>query len=419
MTMMGIAVGLGNVWRFPYMMGQYGGSAFLCVYLLFAVIFGIPAVMAEWALGRYARGGPFVAFRAMWGKKVGLMIGLLLMATVFGAESYYVLVLANVAYTAAFSTFVGFSPEQMPVYEKYLAAPLVQYAIVLVLLLLSFIVLARGLNRGIEWVSRIFVPFFLITIGFLIFFVMRLPGAFTHLAEFMRPDFTSLTPEAIFAAMGQPFFSLGLGGTYLVIFGGYMKTDERLAGSAVMMAAGDVGAALMAGLFIVPAIMVFSLNMAAGPSLLFSVLPNLFQAMDWGQVIGSVFLWALVMVTFISNLAALEFLVVGIGDIAGDRLSRTQVLIIICAISAVLVMPNAADPDRIATLDLIFGSGMQVFGSMLAILAISWGLKKTDMLKAVFGDCHRGWHNVYYYWIKWVVPAALMSVLVGYIYSKI
>ena len=186
-----------------------------------------------------------------------------------------------------------------------------------------------------------------------------------------------------------------------------------------MMAAGDVGAALMAGLFIVPAVMVFSLNMAAGPSLLFSVLPNLFQAMDWGQVIGSVFLWALVMVTFISNLAALEFLVVGIGDIAGDRLSRTQVLIIICAISAVLVMPNAADPDRIATLDLIFGSGMQVFGSMLAILAISWGLKKSDMLKAVFGDCQRGWHNVYYYWIKWVVPAALMSVLVGYIYSKI
>ncbi len=383
------------------------------------LIFGIPAVMAEWALGRYARGGPFVAFRAMWGKKAGLTIGLILMLNVFVADSYYLYVIGQVAYSAAFSTFVGFAPEQIPAYEFYLSRPLMQYSIVLVLLALSFIILARGLNRGIESVSRIFVPFFLITIGLLIVFVMRLPGALAHLAEFMRPDFSSLTSEHIFAALGQPFFSLGLGGTYLVVFGGYMKSDEQLTGSAVMMTAGDVGAALMAGLFIVPAILVFSLNMTEGPNLLFSVLPNLFQAMAWGRVTGSIFLLALVMVTFISHLAALEVLVAGIGDIIGDRLSRTRVLMIICAIETVLVLPTALNPEFIGVLDLIFGSGMQVFGSMLAILAISWGLKKHDMLKAVFGDCQRGWHNVYYYWIKWVVPAALMSVLVGYIYSKI
>ena len=418
-TMIGISVGLGNVWRFPYMMGEYGGSAFLFVYLLFTILFAVPAVMAEWALGRATRQGPIGAFTAMWGKKTGLIIGCILLLTVLVAESYYIFVIANIGYTTVFSTVNGFDSTNITVYNTYLNNPYLQYAICILLLFLSYIVITRGLKKGMESISKIFVPFFLIVMLFLIVFALNLEGTYENLINFLKPNFSDLEAIHVFAALGQSFFSLGLGGTFLIVFGSYIRDDENLSKSSVFVAFGDVGAAIMAGLFIVPTVLALNLDMSQGPGLLFATLPELFQRLPYGQIIGSLFLFALLAVTFISSLAAIEVLLAGIGDSIVKKLNRNKLTLYITLGIAIILIPIALDPSIIGILDLVFGSGMQVLGSLLAILAIAWGQKRAKMLKSVFGTETKSWHTLYYYWIKFFLPAVLLTVFVGYIISKI
>ncbi len=418
-TMIGVSVGLGNVWRFPYMMGEYGGSAFLFVYLVFTFLFAIPAVMAEWGLGRSTRQGPVGAFTAMWGKTAGKIIGSLLLLTVLIAESYYIYVIANIAFSSAFSFIHGFDAHHIENYNKSLGNPFIQYAIVVLLLALSYVVLVRDLKSGMEKISKIFVPFFVFAMLLLIVFALQLEGAGQHLIQFLKPDFSALHANEIFAALGQAFFSLGLGGTFLLIFGSYIRDEEPLTQSAAFMAIGDVGAAMMAGLFIVPTVLALGLELNEGPGLLFSTLPELFQRLPLGQGFGSLFLVALLTVTFISSLAALEVVLTGVHDALGGWVPRKRLMQILCVVVALIVIPIAIDPSIIGLLDLFFGSGMQLFGSLLAILALTWGQSRTKTLSAVFGDSQKVWHRGYYFWIKWCVPAALLLVLIGYIVSKL
>jgi neurotransmitter:Na+ symporter, NSS family len=418
-TMVGISVGLGNVWRFPYMMGEYGGSAFLFVYLLFTILFAIPAVMAEWALGRETRQGPIGAFTAMWGKKAGLGIGCILLLTVLVAESYYIFVIANIGYSTVFSISNGFNSSNIGGYNTFLNHPFLQYGVCIILLLLSYIVITRGLKKGMESISKIFVPFFIIVMLFLIVFALSLEGTYDNLIAFLKPNFSDLTVTHIFAALGQSFFSLGLGGTFLVVFGSYLRADENLTKSSIFVAFGDVGAAIMAGLFIVPTVLALNLDMSQGPGLLFATLPQLFQRLPYGQFIGSLFLFALFTVTFISSLAAIEVLLAGIGDSILKKLNRKTLTGYIIIVISIILIPIAINPSIIGTLDLIFGSGMQVLGSLLAILAIAWGQKRAKMLKSVFGTETKWWHMSYYYWVKWCLPAVLLTVFIGYIVSKI
>jgi NSS family neurotransmitter:Na+ symporter len=418
-TMVGISVGLGNVWRFPYMMGEYGGSAFLFVYLLFTILFAVPAVMAEWALGRETRQGPVGAFTAMWGKHAGLIIGSMLLLTVLVAESYYIFVIANIGFTTTFSAVKGFDSSNISEYSNYLSNPYLQYTICVFLLFLSYIIIVRGLKKGMESISKIFVPFFLIVMLFLIVFALNLEGTFENLIAFLKPNFSDLTSTHIFAALGQSFFSLGLGGTFLVVFGSYLRADENLAKSSIFVAFGDVGAAIMAGLFIVPTVLALNLDLSQGPGLLFATLPELFQRLPFGQLIGSLFLFALFAVTFISSLAAIEVLLAGIGDSFAKKLNRKTLTLYISITIAIILIPIAINPSIIGVLDLIFGSGMQVLGSLLAILAVSWGQKRAKMLQSVFGNETKSWHILYYYWVKWCLPAVLLSVFIGYIISKV
>ncbi len=326
-TMIGVSVGLGNVWRFPYMMGEYGGSAFLFIYLIFTLLFAVPAVMVEWGLGRSTRSAPVGAFTKMWGNRAGTIIGFMLLFTVLIAESYYLYVIANITYATGFSLLQGFSAENIPLFKRNLSDPLIQYGILLVLLLFSYVVLHKGLKKGIESISKIFVPFFAVVMIFLIVFALNMEHAGKYLWAFLSADFSELKPIHIFAALGQAFFSLGLGGTFLLVFGSYMRKEEDLVKSSFFMAIGDISAALLAGLFIVPTVLALGLDMSAGPGLLFNTLPELFQRLPFGRIAGSFFLLALFMVTFISSIAALQVLLSGLTEVFGSKMSRKRLII--------------------------------------------------------------------------------------------
>lgn len=417
LTMIGVAVGLGNVWRFPYMMGSYGGSAFLLVYLLFTIAFAIPALMAELAIGRLGRNGIYDAFGNAFGQKAGRVIGSLLLTAVIIAGSYYAVVIANLVYTTAYSLFIGFSEEQLPHFQESLGNPWLQYGITLVLILLAFWVIDRGLKKGIERISTIVVPFFMLALIYLIIFTLTRPQALQYLRGFLQPDFTAMSSTEVFAALGQAFFSVGLGGTFIVVYGSYLKEEANLPKVALFTGLGDVGASLLVSLFLVPAILLLGLDMGAGPGLIFNTLPALFGQMPLGRMIGSIFLLAIVAVAFLSLIASYEVPVSSIAPVL-QKFSRRQIIAAFVILQAVLSLPSTLYPELIGILDMVCGSGMQVFGSGLSILGLCWGIGKIGASQQFWGNDHAGtFGELLFQWLKWVIPAVLLAVLLGYIYT--
>lgn len=416
LTMVGVSVGLGNVWRFPYMMGQYGGSAFLLVYLACVLLLAVPALTAEWSLGRHTRRGPMGAYPQVFGPLWGRAAAILLLITVLVADAYYIVVIGQILISSIYVVTPGFSGN-WDHYNQTIGSSTLQYAASFGILLASLWVLGMGVNRGIERVSRIFVPLFAIIMLYLVFSALNIDGATTHLIQFLQPDFAALRPKDWFAALGQAFFSLGLGGTFFVIYGSYLPADQTLTKPALATALGDTSAALLAGLFIVPTTLVFGLDLGQGPSLIFVTLPKLFLEMPAGQLLGFLFLFGLVTVAFLSNIAALEVAAAGLRDRPKKR-PVWKVLLLIGIIEALLFIPITQDNDWIGTLDLIFGSGMQVAGSLLAIVAVGWCIQKAQVQQQVFGK-ESTIGAIYLLWLRWLIPLVLFAILLSYILSNV
>ena len=419
-TMIGVAVGLGNVWRFPYMMGKYGGSAFLFLYLLLTFLFAVPALLAEISLGKISRSGPVKAFQLTFGPIAGKVTGFILLVTIIVAGSYYAVVIANVIYATLYSVFYGFDSEHLSTYANHLGNGQLQYGISLVVIGLSCVVVHRGLKEGIEKVSKIFVPFFLVSLLYLIFHSFSIDGAQEKFLQFVIPDFSVIGATEFFAALGQAFYSLSLGGTFMVVYGSYLNQNENVAKLAPWIAVGDVGAALLVSLFIVPSILVFNLDMTAGPTLIFSTLPELFAVMPMGRFIGSLFLLALSAVAFLSLVAAYEVAHKGLMELKVLRNDSGKLLVLFMLVQGVLAWPSAMDDQVIGALDLIFGSGMQLLGSGLTVIAIGWFIKRKVSIESIFGSETPGLKSrIFINWLRWVLPAALLIVLIGYIYDSI
>lgn len=418
LTLVGVAVGLGNVWRFPYMMGSYGGSAFLAVYLLFTLLFAFPALMAEMTIGRMSGKGTLDAFRIGFGKTFGSILGYLLLIVITIAGSYYAVVVANVIYTTGYSVIVGFSSHNIKDYDHLLGSSALQYSITILLIISSLYAIHKGLIKGIEWLSRIIMPFFVFVLVYMIFHAFSLPNAIEKFKQFLYPDLSALGSTELFAALGQAFFSVGLGGTFVVVYSAYLKKNESIPKMAILTGFGDMGASLLVSLFLIPSILVFGLDMASGPGLIFNTLPRLFASMPAGRIVGSLFLLALSLVALLSLIAAYQVPFVSLKN-ENPSLNPTRLLIILGAIQALLAFPSSLSPSLIGFLDLIFGSGMQVLGSALCILGLTWGLKKKYVCDDMFSNTNQKIATFILFWIKWVIPITLLAVLVGYINETI
>lgn len=418
LTMVGVSVGLGNVWRFPYMMGSYGGSAFLAVYLAFTILFALPALMAEMSLGRLSGKGTIEAFRITLGKIAGPWMGYFLIAVVTVAGSYYAVVVANVLFTAIYAVAVGFSSDSIPAYQGLLSSTALQYIIVLILIISALYTIHKGLVKGIEQLSNIIMPLFVLSLIYMIYHALSLPQAMEKCLEFLRPNLQAMGVPEIFAALGQAFFSVGLGGTFVVVYSGFLRPQDSIPKMALFSGLGDLGASLLVSLFLIPSILVFGLDMTSGPSLIFNTLPQLFYTMPGGRLIGSLFLLSLTLVAFLSLVAAYQVPFVTLRS-EKPSISNIQLLTAIGITQALLALPSTIVPNLIGTLDLIFGSGMQVIGSVMAIIGLTWGLKKEHVLLQLFHPkTNHTTMGALYIWLKWVIPLALLAVLVGYVYDS-
>jgi len=420
LTLAGVAIGLGNVWRFPYMMGSYGGSAFLLLYFFFMVIVALPAFTAELALARSHRGATITVMRKSYGF-FGRVIGYLLVLGVLTAASYYTLIVGNVFYSAWFSISQGFSQSTIPVFSATLQSPVLGLIIGVAIVWTAIFVIDRGLTNGIERVSNIFVPFFFLICIYLITVVLRQPGSIDAIANFMKPDFTRIGPSEVFAALGQCYFSAGLGAAYILVYGKFLRDDTNLQSTAFLTSFSDMLAAILASLFIIPAVLAFGMELSSGPKLLFGVLPELFSKMPDGRMFGSALLVGLCLVAFLSVIASFQVISVSLSEEPiGKKIGERRLRVIIGAIVSALIALPAWRPDLIQGMDLIFGSGFTIFGGMLAVIATAWIMNNAERLRQFsWPETPSPVRRLLLLWMRWGIPTMLIIVLGAAIYDAL
>lgn len=413
LTMLGVSIGLGNVWRFPYMMGKYGGSAFLLVYLGFTLLFAFPALMAEMAIGRRSGKGTIDALRLSFGK-TGTALGFGLMIVISISGAYYAAVIANVFYTTLFAAWPGFS-ENPSGYQSGLSNGWLQYGLTAFVILASIEVIRRGIVNGIEGISKRVMPFFFVALVYMIVRAWMMPGAIEASREFLRPDWSALGARELFAALGQAFFSVGLGGTFVVVYASFMPKQESLPKVALATGLGDASASLLFSLFLVPSVLALGMPMDSGPSLIFETLPRLFYVMPGGRLVGFLFLLSIAIVAFLSLVAAYQVPFTSIQN-EFPALKKTQILAAIAVGQLVLSLPCNLFPSIIAPLDLIFGSGMQVLGSGICIIGLTWGFRRADAMQEMLNTTAQPpIYRAVFFWIRWFIPLSLAAVLVNYV----
>jgi NSS family neurotransmitter:Na+ symporter len=421
LTLIGVAVGLGNVWRFPYMVGEFGGAAFVILYLIMVAAIGVPALMTEWALGRHTRRGTVGAFAAA-GLPGGRGWGWFFFFVVTAATAYYTNVVGWVLFFAAseVAELAGRSfaaaailPPDAGVDGGSLTRQVLSSALVI---LACVAVLLRGIRRGTERLSKIIVPLLLVILLLLVARSLTLPGAGEGLTWYIgKLDWSAIRPRVVLAALGQAVFSLSLGGTFMVVYGSYLPSELRLGPNAALTALGDTTAGVLAGLAIFPAVFALGLEPASGPGLLFNTLPGVFEAMPGGALFGLLFFLGLGAAALLSDIAAFEVLVTGLTDNTG--LSRRAAVWIMAGAVLGLAIPPMLNMRVFVPWDLTFGSGMQTLGALVTVVAVGWAIDRGAALRELFGDSARG--RFLYVWIRFAIPAAIVTVGVWWLLTDL
>lgn len=299
----GCAIGLGNVWRFPYIVGQYGGAAFVLLYLVFLVVMGLPIMSMEFAVGRASRQSIATSFHKLepkgskwhfysWFGMAGNYMLMMFYTTVAGWMFIYFIKMAK-------GEFVGLDAAGVEAaFGGMLARPGLMLAFMVLVVVLGMGVCGLGLQNGVEKITKVMMLCLLAILVVLAVRSVTLPGAAEGLRFYLMPNFHNLMyndegvfrlGEAIFAAMGQAFFTLSLGIGAMAIFGSYIGKDHRLMGEAINVGVLDTLVALVVGLVIFPSAFAFGVNPGQGPALIFITLPNIFNAMPGGQLWGALF----------------------------------------------------------------------------------------------------------------------------------
>ncbi|NOU92121.1 sodium-dependent transporter [Paenibacillus sp. LMG 31456] len=304
----GSSVGLGNMWKFPYVTGKHGGAAFFLLFIVCLIVVGLPVLLAEMTIGRGGRGNAAVSFYKLTGKKYWSWLGLVSVITAFLIMSYYSVVAGwTLHYTVESFTGLLFrsGTDFKSKFELFASGymPLFWQAVVM---LVSGWILARGVSGGIEKFNKILIPGFLIILLVLMFRSLTLPGAAAGVEFFLKPDFSKLDAESALIAMGHAFFSLSLGMGCMLTYGSYVEKSQSLGKATLAIGFGDLVYALIAGLIIFPTVFSFGLEPGEGVGLAFMALPVAFSQMPFGAFFGGLFFLLLAIAALTSAISILE-----------------------------------------------------------------------------------------------------------------
>ncbi|PEN13092.1 sodium-dependent transporter [Longibacter salinarum] len=304
----GSAIGLGNIWRFPFKTGENGGAAFVILYLACILFICLPYLFAELSLGRNSQKNPVGAIKAIKEKGPWSLVGGLCVLTGVFILSYYG-VIAGWAFGYIFKDIVAPAVDASQYFSNFIANPIAVIPLLGLFMLLTIGVVVGGVEQGIERWAKVLMPVLLVLMLVVIFRSVTLPGAGAGLDFYLNPDFSKIDGGVIVEALGQAFFSLSLGMGAMITYGSYLPKRENLLVSGGYVALFDTAIALMAGLMIFPAVFAMGATPNEGPALIFVVLPQVFEAMPLGSFIGAVFFILLSIAALTSTVSLLEVVV--------------------------------------------------------------------------------------------------------------
>ena len=385
MAAAGSAVGLGNIWRFPYLTGENGGAAFVFVYIICVVFIGAPMLINEIAIGRLSGKSPVGAMQKFGANRAWIfLVGVLPLIVTFVVLSYYSVIAGwtvGYIYNSLFAVQITFS--------EFISNP--NYVIPLhafVIAMTLWIVLG-GVSGGIEKATKIMMPALFVILIVIIVRSVTLPGAEKGVEYYLVPDFTKINGKVILDALTQVFFSLGIGWGMMITYGSYLPKNQNIVSSSLWVGAMDTSVALLAGFMVFPAVFAFNGSVSQGPTLVFTVLANIFQVMPFGHIAGALFFLLLFFAAITSTISMLEAPSAYFMDNKGWTRKKAAILVAIVAfLFGVPSALSAGSSEFLTSMQVnFFGT---VVGSFSDILDHLFG--KLFMMLVVLSTCvYTGW----------------------------
>ena len=433
----GCAIGLGNVWRFPYIVGEYGGAAFVLVYVVFLLILGLPIVAMDFAVGRASRKSAALSFDVLEPKgsrwhltKYAAMAGNYLLMMFYTTVGGWMLLYF---FKTLKGDFTGLDADAVAgEFGTMLGNPALMGGFMVAVVFLCFGVCAMGLQKGVERITKFMMICLLGLMVILAVHSMLLPGGGPGLEFYLMPDFGKMAEagigEAVFAAMGQAFFTLSIGIGALAIFGSYIGKERTLTGEAISVTLLDTLVAFMAGLIIFPACFAYNIESTAGPSLIFITLPNVFNHMAGGRLWGTLFFLFMSFAAFSTIIAVFQNIISFATDLTGCSIKKAVVwnIVVITLLSIPCVLGfnlwSAFEPlgEGSTVLDLedfILSNNLLPIGSMLYLLFCTsrygWGFKNfTAEANEGKGIKFPAWSRIY---VSYLLPLIVLGIFIqGY-----
>ncbi|WP_027090581.1 sodium-dependent transporter [Thomasclavelia saccharogumia] len=437
----GCAIGLGNIWRFPYMVGKYGGGAFVLVYLFFLIILGLPIIVMEYSVGRGSQKSIAQSFHVLEKKgqkwhlfsyvaMAGNYLLVMFYTTIAGwMLAYFVKMLKG--------DFIGLSPDQVGnVFTSLQADPVASVFWMILIVIIGCGICAVGLQRGVEKVTKVMMGLLLGVMVLLVIKSLSLDNAMKGVEFYLIPDFNILKENgifnAIYGAMGQAFFTLSIGMGGMAIFGSYIDKKHSLTGEGLRVLILDTFVAVMAGLIIFPACMSFNVDAGSGPGLVFVTLPNIFNAMDGGQIWGTLFF-------VFMNFAALSTIIAVFENIVSFTIDLFQwsrkksvilnfVIIVIgsipCAIGFSILsgfQPLGAGSAVLDLLDFLVSNVIMPLGSLVFLFFCTrksgWGWKNF-ITEANAGEGLSFPERARFY-VSWILPLIVIFIFLFGLWEKL
>lgn len=414
----GSSVGLGNMWKFPYITGANGGAAFFLLFIICLILVGLPLLLAELAIGRAGRGSAATSFVKAGGARIFGKLGFLQVLAPFLILTFYVIVAGwtlhyavlsfsgtlydNTDFSGQFNTFVG---GYLPIIWQVIA-----------ILITSFVV-AKGISGGIERFNKVLIPGLVILLIVLMIRAVTLPGAGEGVSFFLNPDFSKLSPEAALVALGHAFFSLSLGMGILLTYGAYVDKRQSLGSATLAIGAGDLIYALIAGLIIFPTIFSFGIESDAGPSLVFMALPAAFSAMPLGAFFGGLFFVLLAIAALTSSVSLFEVPVTYVMDRFGWGRGRSvlviSVLVLLVGIPSALsfgiapALTSMGGKNFFDWLDFITSNILLPLGGLITTIFAGYFWKNA----AEAAGLSTRWFKIWLFMLRYVAPILMLLVL--------
>ncbi|MDD6991093.1 MAG: sodium-dependent transporter [Oscillospiraceae bacterium] len=421
----GSAVGLGNLWRFPYLAAKYGGGMFLLIYLLIAVTFGFALMITEIAIGRKTGKSALGAFTEM-NKKWGFagVLASLVPCIIF---PYYIVIGGWVVkYLIAFCSGQGKAAAGDTYFTEFISQTAEPVIWLSVFLILTAVVVMLGVQKGVEKASRILMPVLVVLSVIIAVYSVTRDGAMDGVIYYLKPDFSKFSISLVFAALGQLFYSMSLAMGIMITYGSYMDKDSNLESSVRQIELFDTGIAFISGLIIIPAVFAFSGGdesvLSSGPSLMFITLPKVFDSMPFGSVMGAVFFILVLFAALTSAISLMETIVSFIEE--KTSLKRPVICLIVVIASMILAVPSSLGFGLLESVQILGLSILDFFDfisnnvlmpivAFLTCIFVSYVVKVDTVTSEVEISSSFKSKKLYTVVIKYIAPVFILIIFVS------